>query len=81
MELHANPANTVEIHPSGSTRVAQPKRKFNFTKKAVDALASPINGQRAYFYDTKVRGLAVAVSPAGKKSFILYRKVAGSRSG
>ena len=77
MELHANPANTVEIHPSGSTRVAQPKRKFNFTKKAVDALASPINGQRAYFYDTKVRGLAVAVSPAGKKSFILYRKVAG----
>ncbi|HSZ00318.1 MAG TPA: integrase family protein [Terriglobales bacterium] len=66
-----------EFATSGSTRVAQPKRKFNLTKKAIDALASPSNGQRAYFYDTKVRGLAVAVSPMGKKTFILYRKVAG----
>jgi integrase len=69
--------NLTEFATSGSTRVAQPKRKFNLTKKAIDALASPSNGQRAYFYDTKVRGLAVAVSPMGKKTFILYRKVAG----
>jgi hypothetical protein len=36
-----------------------------------------VNGQRAYYYDVKVRGLAVAVSPAGKKTFLPYRKVAG----
>jgi integrase len=69
--------NLTEFATSGSTRVAQPKQKFNLTKKAIDALASPSNGQRAYFYDTKVRGLAVAVSAMGKKTFILYRKVAG----
>ena len=61
---------------SGSTSVAQ-RRKFNFTKKAIEALPSPTNGQRAYFYDSAIRGLAVAVSPAGKKVFILYRKISG----
>ena len=69
--------NLTKFATSGSTPVAQGKRKFNLTKKAIDVLASPSNGQRAYFYDTKVRGLAVAVSPMGKKTFILYRKVAG----
>lgn len=64
------------IHPSGSTPVAQ-RRKFQFTKKAIEALPSPTNGQRAYFYDASIRGLAVAVSPLGKKTFILYRKIAG----
>src|SRR6266568_2152899 len=64
------------INPSGSKLVAQ-RRKFQFTKKAIDALPSPSNGQRAYFYDASIRGLAVAVSPAGKKTYILYRKIAG----
>jgi integrase len=64
------------IHPSGSTSVAR-RRKFQFTKAAIEALPSPENGQRAYYYDRAIRGLAVAVSPAGKKVYILYRKIAG----
>jgi integrase len=60
---------------SGSTSVA--RRKFNFTRASIEALPNPTGGQRAYFYDTKVRGLAVAVSPLGKKTFLLYRKVSG----
>lgn len=63
-----------KINRSGSTSVA---RKFHFTRERIDALPSPKNGQRAYFYDAKVRGLAVAVTGLGKKTFILYRKVAG----
>ena len=62
---------------TGSTSVARQKapRKFAFTKKLLDKLPLPTNGQRAYFYDSSTRGLAIAVSPAGKKVFILYRKI------
>ena len=59
----------------GSTSVAN--RKFHFTRERIEKLPSPTNGQRAYYYDAKVRGLAIAVSPLAKKTFILYRKVAG----
>src|SRR5712691_882777 len=58
-----------------STAVAQ--RKFQFTRERIEALPSPTNGQRSYYWDKKVRGLGIAVSPLGKKTFILYRKVAG----
>src|SRR5579864_8224884 len=75
MKLHATSAKLVEIHASSSKLVA--RRKFNFTKKALDALPAPVNGQRAYAYDLQVRGLAIAVSPAGRKTFVLYRKVNG----
>jgi integrase len=61
------------IDPSSSKLVA--RRRFNFTKKALDALPAPSHAQRAYYYDVQVRGLAVAVSPAGRKTFVLYRKV------
>jgi integrase len=63
-----------KIHVNGSTAVA---RRFNFTKKSLEQLPRPTNGQRSYYYDKHLRGLAVAVSPAGRKGFILYRKVAG----
>lgn len=63
-----------KIKGSGSTSVA---RKFHFTRERIDALPAPTNGQRAYFYDTKVRGLTMAVTGLGKKTFILYRKVTG----
>ena len=59
---------------SGSTRVA---RKFQFSEKRINQLPSPTNGQRAYYYDATVRGLACAVTPKGKKSYVLYRKIAG----
>ena len=75
MKLHAHPANIVEIHRSGSKFVA--RRRFNFTKKALDALPIPRNAQRAYFYDAQIRGLCAAVSPAGRKTFVLYRKING----
>jgi hypothetical protein len=63
----------------GSTSVARQNlpKKFNFVKKALDKLPSPTNGQRAYFYDSATSGLALAVSPKGKKVFVLYRKVEG----
>ncbi len=64
-----------KIATSGSTAVA--RRKFQFTRERIESLPSPKNGQRAYYYDLKVRGLAIAVSPAGKKTFVLYRKIAG----
>nr|MBA3916059.1 tyrosine-type recombinase/integrase [Terriglobales bacterium] len=59
----------------GSKSVA--RRKFGFTKRLLDKLPLPANSQRAYFYDSLTRGLALAGSPAGKKVFVLYRKVAG----
>jgi integrase len=67
----ANPRPTDESTDSGS------RRKFAFTKKLLEKVARPTNGQRIYYYDTMTRGLALAVSPAGKKVFILYRKVEG----
>jgi integrase len=46
--------------------------KMNFTRKALDALQA---GEKLYYvYDTKVRGLALYVTPAGRKTFVLYRK-------
>lgn len=52
-------------------------RKFHFTKKAIEALPVPAGEQRVYFRDDQVRGLTVAISPAGKRTFVLYRKIAG----
>ena len=56
---------------------SKPVAKAAFTKKRIDLMVCPPTVQRAYFYDGKVRGLAVAVSPRGKKVFILYRKIDG----
>ena len=53
------------------------KNKFNFTKKTIDTLPNSGIGKRAYFYDSKIRGLAAAVTDKGCKTFILYKKVAG----
>jgi integrase len=69
-----NVPKSLKIATKGSTPVA---KRFHFTKRRIDALPSPTNGQRAYWYDDEVRGLAVAVTPLGKKSFLLYKKVAG----
>jgi integrase len=67
-----------EFATKRSTSVARiPSKRFGFTKKLLDKLPSPTNAQRAYFYDSMTRGLALAVSPAGKKVFVLYRKVDG----
>jgi integrase len=52
--------------------------KFNFTKLTLDALRFPAKGKRAYYYDIKTRGLGIAITSAGTKSFIVYRKVKGT---
>ena len=79
-------AKSSKLDASGSKLVAhqgQPQpadletRKLNFTKKALAVLPGSTNGQRVYYYDSATRGLALAVSPAGKKTFILYRKIGG----
>jgi integrase len=72
MRHDINKPNLTESNASGSKLVA--RRRFNFTKKALDAIPLPAD-QRAYCYDSQVRGLAIAVSPAGRKTFLVYRKV------
>jgi integrase len=51
--------------------------KFNFTKRGLDALPFPDKGKRAYYYDTKVHGLGVAVTDKGTITFLVYRKIEG----
>lgn len=51
-------------------------KKFNFTKRALEVLPVPKEG-RAYYYDAKMRGLTVAITPKGTISFLVYRKVDG----
>lgn len=52
-------------------------KKIPFTKQFLEQLAPSANGKRNYVYDTKVSGLALSITPAGVKSFIVYRKVNG----
>ena len=54
----------------------QSKNKFNFIKKLLSSLPLPNKG-RAYYYDTKVRGLGIAVTGKGTKTFIVYKKIYG----
>jgi integrase len=72
--VNRNSPKLLQFATKSSTQV---EKRFHFTKKRIDALPAPTNGERAYFYDDQVRGLTLAVSPLGKKSFVLYRKVAG----
>ena len=74
MALAQYRSETTQIDLSGSKLVA---KRFHFTKKTIDALPLPRVAQRAYFYDDHVRGLAIAVAPTGRRTFLLYRKVAG----
>lgn len=51
--------------------------KLNFTKKTIEAIPPPSKGTRAYYYDTKVRGLGLSITDKGTRSFIVYRKIDG----
>jgi integrase len=75
VNLNRNSRKLLNITTTGSKLVA--RKKFIFTREKIDSLPNSTTGQPAYYYDLKVRGLAVSVSPLGKKTFILYRKVAG----
>ena len=76
--INQNSSKLTSFATAGSTQVAKRSipNKFAFTKKSLDRAKPSGNDQRAYYYDTTTRGLALAVSPAGKKVFVLYRKVA-----
>lgn len=51
--------------------------KINFTKAVLNDLPLPAKSKRAYYYDTKTRGLGMSVTSTGSKSFIVYRWVNG----
>lgn len=51
--------------------------RLNFTKAAVAALPPAAPGKLVSYFDTKVPGLIVLVTPTGAKTFYVYRKVNG----
>ena len=46
------------------------------TKKIIDSTPLPLSG-RTVLYDAKVPGLVVRITPAGSRSFLIYRWLAG----
>lgn len=53
------------------------EQKVNFTKSTIESFPMPAKGKRLYFYDIKTRGLGISITPAGTKTFIVYRWVKG----
>ena len=47
--------------------------KFSFTKSKIDELKP--SKKRVRYYDTKVSGLSLEVTPAGRKSFRVYKRL------
>lgn len=60
--------------PVLSGNVALPTT-INFTKREIEDLPAPTDGKRKDYYDAQMRGLLVQVSPSGKKTFFVRRKV------
>jgi len=54
----------------------QALRHLNFTKASIEELPPATKG-RDYYNDTKLRGLQLAVTQAGTKTYYLYGRVAG----
>ncbi|PYT48493.1 MAG: recombinase XerD [Acidobacteria bacterium] len=52
-------------------------QKFNFTKRVLESKPAPTGRQPAYYHDEVARGLCLSVTPKGKKTFFLYRKIEG----
>lgn len=55
-----------------------PTTKLNFTKVALEGLPTPPKGKQSYYYDTKMRALAVRVTSNGIRSFVVYRRINGT---
>ena len=51
--------------------------RLRFTVKALEALPPAPAGKRVYITDTEMRGLQVAVTPRGTRTFCVYRKIMG----
>ncbi len=50
---------------------------LNFTKAALVKAPAASKGSKDYYYDEKEKGLVMAVTPAGTKSFYLYKRIDG----
>ncbi len=51
--------------------------RVNLTKAAIGAFPPALPGSRAYYHDSKTKGLVVSVTDKGTKSFLVYRWVKG----
>lgn len=49
--------------------------RINFTKAAIDSLPTPEAGKRSEYYDTKVSGLRLRITPSGIKTFSVRKRV------
>ncbi len=54
-----------------------PSHHINFTKAALLRAPNAAKGGKDYYYDTKEKGLVMAVTLAGTKSFYLYKRIDG----
>jgi len=59
----------------GDKAMKRSEHRISFTKTALDALEG--KPARYFVYDTKVPGLALQITPAGTKTFYLYRWLDG----
>ncbi len=50
---------------------------INFTKAALSKAPPPGKGQRDYYYDEREKGLVMALTATGNRSFYLYKRVDG----
>jgi len=51
-------------------------KQFNFTKQAIEAL--PLPESRIEYRDEKIPELRLRMTPAGIKSFSVYKRLSGS---
>ena len=64
------------MRPAGESERALPRR-FRFNHTNLTALPAPPAGKQAVVHDEVCPGLIILVTPAGKKTFYLYKKVNG----
>lgn len=73
---HSNSIATEELTVGKPKANALANDKIVFTEKRVAELPKPIqNVKRAIHHDKQTRGFCVAISPAGKRTFMLYRSI------
>jgi integrase len=54
-------------------------RHINLTKAVLNALPIPATGERTVVYDRKTPGLQLRVTPAGSKTFSVFRRIKSGR--
>jgi integrase len=54
-----------------------PTTKLNFTKITLESLPIPAKGKQNYYYDMKMRALAVRITSSGVRTFVIYRRING----